>query len=339
LQIEGAKIFITGGAGFIGSHIAEELLKQGASITVYDNFSFGTEDNLSHIWKDIKVIKGDILDYEHLQREMKGHDIVSHHAAQLEIFLGVEDPHRDLEINTIGTLNVFKAAHQNQIAKVVNASSACIYGQTEKSTSEDYLPVPNWAYGVSKLAAERYGTIYTLEYKLPVINLRYGITYGEREWFRRVLTIFIKQVLIDKPIVIFGNGQQIRDFIYVKDAVLLHNLCIKYDSITGGSYNVATGIPTSIVDLAHLVQEVANDVLGKRAEIVYEEINEGAFSKLVPDKKRNIAELKMMLLDIKKAYDDFKWKPIVKLREGIEKEMLWAKENLHRWKKVYYSYV
>jgi UDP-glucose 4-epimerase len=337
MRIEGSKILVTGGAGFIGSHIVEELLALGASVTVYDNFSFGNYENLSGFRDDVRIEEGDILDFDRLERAIKGHDIVSHHAAQLEIFLSVEDPYRDLEINTIGTLNVLRAAKLNQVSKVLNASSACIYGQTEAKTSEDYLPVPNWAYGVSKLAAERYGTIYSRYHELPVVNLRYGITYGEREWFRRVLPIFIKRAIIGETLVVFGEGRQVRDFVYVKDAVRLHNICIENESANGECYNVGTGTPTKIVSLAHLVSEVAEEILGNRVTVIHEETEEGEFSKIVPNKRRNPAELKMMLLDPAKTNKELNWKAEITLREGIKRELIWASKNLHRWENIHYS--
>jgi UDP-glucose 4-epimerase len=337
MRINASKIFVTGGAGFIGSHIVEELLKLGASVSVYDNFSFGKYENLAHVAKDIRIVEGDILDYDKLKSAMEGHDIVSHQAAQLEIFLGIENPYRDLEVNTVGTLNVLKAAKENGVSKVINASSACIYGQTVSKTAENYLPMPNWAYGVSKLAAERYGTIYSRYESLPVVNLRYAITYGEREWFRRVLTIFIKRAILNKPIVIFGDGKQVRDFIYVKDVVRLHNLCIESERANGESYNVGTGVPTRVVELAHLVSETAKNIFGAEPEIVHEEVPEGTFSKLVSDKRRNPAELKVMLLDPQKALHDLGWQPSTTLSKGIAAEMVWAAENLSRWEKVHYT--
>ncbi|MCS7228386.1 MAG: SDR family NAD(P)-dependent oxidoreductase, partial [Endomicrobia bacterium] len=151
------KILVTGGAGFIGSHIVESLIEKGWEVVVYDNLSSGSLENLSHISSHkLTFIRGDILDYNTLEQAMRGCDYVSHQAAQLEIFLGIEDPERDLYVNTIGTLNVLKAARKNGVKKVINASSACVYGQTKKATREDDLTEPNWEYGVSKLAAEKY---------------------------------------------------------------------------------------------------------------------------------------------------------------------------------------
>lgn len=337
MKISDAKVLVTGGAGFIGSNIVESLLELGANVGVYDDFSFGFEDNLTPFKKDIEIIRGDILDYESLSKAFKGYDLISHHAAQLEIFLCVDDPYRDLQVNTVGTLNVLRAAKERNVKKVINASSACIYGQTNKATTEESLPVPNWAYGVSKLAAERYATIYNNYENVPAVSLRYGITYGEREWYRRVLTIFIKRAILKQPLVIFGKGDQIRDFVYVKDAVRLHNLCIEKENANGQSYNVATNCPTTINELAEAVAEVAADVLGFRPDIIHEQTEEGEFSKLVVDKKRNPAELKTMLLDVSKAKNELGWEPEVMFREGIANEMRWCLENLDRWQKVHYT--
>lgn len=337
MKLKGLNVFITGGAGFIGSHIVDTLVLSGAFVTVYDNFASGSYENLSHLQNKIKIVEGDILDFEYLKNAMNGHDVVSHHAAQLEIFLSMSDPIKDLDINTIGTLNVLRAAKLNEVSKVINASSACIYGQTDSITPEDYLPVPNWAYGVSKLAAERYCTIYSDYHELPVISLRYAIIYGEREWFRRVLTIFIKRAIHGEPLVVFGVGQQIRDFVYVKDAVRLHNICVEQESAKGQCYNVGTGIPINIVDLAHLVSEVAEEVLGNKLTVLHEETHEGETSKIVPNKKRNPAELKMMLLDPEKAFNNLSWKAETTLRKGIKKELMWASKNMHRWKSIHYT--
>ena len=330
MSIESSTILVTGGAGFIGSHIVESLVQLGARLKVYDNFSLGTYENLQHIQKHIEIIEGDILDYDLLLREMRGVDFVSHHAAQLEIFRSNKDPYDDLQTNTVGTLNVLRASRECRIQKVINASSACIYGQVNGITSENHYPRPNWAYGVSKLAAEKYCDIFNDYKDLPIVSLRYGITYGEREWFRRVLTIFLKRVLLNLPPVIFGDGKQIRDFIYVGDVVRLHNLCLESEVANGKVYNVGTGEGTTIEQLA---QEVVN-VSGKKLDIIYENTPEGEFSQLVPDKKRNDAELKVMLLDVSKAKAELDWEPSTPLREGLHKELVWAQNNLKRWEKL-----
>ncbi len=335
MSLQGFTVLVTGGAGFIGSHIVEDLVTASARVKVYDNFSFGLRDNLRPIAKHVEIIEGDILDCATLERAMRNVDFVSHQAAQLEIFRSTDDPLVDLQINTVGTLNVLKAAKRSGVRKVVNASSACIYGQVNGPTSEDHLPVPNWAYGVSKLAAERYARIYNDYQKLPVVNLRYGIVYGEREWYRRVLTLFIKRAVDGKPPVVFGDGLQVRDFIYVGDVVRLHRLCLGNPNANGQSYNVGTARATTIQELARLVV----DASGLGLQVLQEDVAEGAYSQLVPDKRRNSAELKMMLLDCSKAKRELGWEPQVTLLEGVRREIEWVRHNLARWQRIHYSEV
>lgn len=326
------KILITGGAGFIGSHMVDSLLAKDYEVVVYDNFSSGTRDNLNHIVSNkLSIIEGDILDYDFLEKSMKGCDYVSHHAAQLEIFLAYDEPKRDLEVNTVGTLNVLKAAKKNGIKKVINISSACVYGQTDIATKESGDQTPNWDYGVSKLAAEKYAKIYNDYKSLSVVSLRYGIVYGEREWFRRVLPIFLKKIINDESPVIFGKGEQIRDFIYVGDVVEFHNKCLEDDRANGQSFNVGTGKPTTIKELAETIVSLSD----KDIKVVYEDTKEGEFSKLVEGKKRNTGELRTMLLDMTKAKQILDWEPKTLLREGLRREYYWAKKNISRWDKIF----
>ena len=325
------KILITGGLGFIGSHIVKSLTEKRYEVVIYDNFSTGLRENLDGINSDkIELIEGDILDYNKLHTAMHGVDIVSHHAAQLEIFVGIDEPEKDLSVNTVGTLNVLKAAKNNNVQKVVNASSACIYGQTDKEKNENDPTNPNWAYGVSKLAAEKYANIYSKYKSLPVTNLRYGIVYGEHEWYRRVLPIFIKKVILGENPVVFGNGNQIRDFIYVGDAVELHNKCLFDEAANGETFNVGTGEPTTIIELADTACKIVEEDL----QVIFEDLQEGQFSSLVQGKKRNVDELGVMLLNIDKAKNILQWEPKIPLSEGMEKEYHWAKNHLYRWDRI-----
>jgi len=322
------KIFITGGAGFIGSHIVENLLNDGHQVTVYDNFSSGRKENLKSVIKDIKLIEADILDYENLNESMKGHDIVSHQAAQLEIFKCLEDPIVDLQTNTVGTLNIFRAAAENGIKKVINASSACVYGQAQYTPQdEDHPKNPNWPYGVSKLAAEKYAYIYHKNNGIDIANLRYGIVYGEREWQGRVLTMFLTRILKNKSPVIFGNGEQLRDFIYVKDAAKLNSLLITKDFSGYKTFNVSTGIGTSVKDLAGLVIKAS----GTDLKPLFEDVLEGESSAFMPERKRIPAELEKMVLSPNRAKEDLGWIPEVTVEEGVKKEYDWIKENQGFW--------
>lgn len=314
------KILVTGGAGFIGSHIVDSLVAKGHEVIVYDNMSSGDADNLKSVSKDIEFVKGDINDLKSLNKVMKGVDILSHQAAQLEIGRCLDDPIYDLMTNTGGTLNVLKSAVENNVSKIINASSACIYGQAVQQPQPETHPKnPNWAYGVSKLAAEKYCEIFSNNHGIPIISLRYGIVYGEREWFGRVLPIFVKRFIQEEPLVIFGKGDQIRDFIYVKDVAEAHNRCIDYNKTD--AFNVATGKPTSVVELAEKISD----------NVVFEEVKEGDFSKHMK-RRRTPQELKVMCLDVSKAKQKLGWEPKTDLKDGVQKEINWARENLDKWK-------
>ena len=328
------RVMVTGGAGFIGSHIVDDLVASGHNVVVYDNFSTGLHDNLSAVKGSVEIVNGDILDAEKLESAMRGCDRVSHHAAQLEIFLSISRPEDDLQQNTIGTLNVLRAARKCGVEKLVNVSSACVYGQTAEASREDMACVPNWAYGVSKLAAEKYAQIFNDYDSLPVVSLRYAIVYGEREWYRRVLPIFLKRALQGQAPVVFGDGLQIRDFIHVADVVRLHRMCFEQPAALGEIFNVGRGVPVSIRELATTCCDIADQPLVP----VFEETAEGDFSKLVPEKRRNSAELKRMLLDPAKAERVLGWQPEVALDDGLRREYVWARDNLSRWDKVRYTH-
>ncbi len=323
------KIFLTGGAGFIGSHIVESLVKDGYPVTIYDNFSSGRLINLKSVAKDITVIRGDIRDYPRLEKAMRKHRVVSHQAAQLEIFRCLKSPFEDLEINTGGTLNVLNAAVKNGVRKIINASSACVYGQAWRTPQEENHPTnPNWAYGVSKLAAEKYCRVYSERFRLPIVSLRYGIVYGEREWMGRVLTMFLRNVVIRKiPPVIFGTGRQLRDFISVADAAALHNACLKEPVIKHAEYNAATGIGTSVVELARIVAGHSQ----LKAKPIFENVSEGEVSRYIPGRKRIPQELQKMVLSPRRAFIDFGWVPLVSLVDGVKREMDWIARNPSFW--------
>jgi UDP-glucose 4-epimerase len=327
-------VLITGGAGFVGSHIVEDLAKAGYRVTVFDNFSSGLEDNLREVAADVEIVEGDVVDRDAIVKAARGKDIVSHQAAQLEITKCLEDPIGDLNTNLIGTINVLEAARLAGVERVVNASSACIYGQAEAPpVDEDAHPHdPNWSYGASKLAAEKYAQVFSNDYGFPVFSLRYGIVYGPREWYGRVLTIFLKRALSGKPPVVFGAGDQLRDFVYVKDAVAIHRACIETDRTGADSFNVGTGVATSIVDLA----EAVCDVTGIDARPIREEVAPGERSELVDGRMRLPSELGIMHLSPAKTERTFGLRPSTTLRDGLAREWEWLQKNPHRWSEMHY---
>jgi len=331
VEIKDKNFLVTGGAGFIGSHIVDKLLDDGANrVIIYDNFSSGDRHNIDHLRSDkrVVVVQGDVLNYNTLYNVMRKVDVVSHQAAQLEIFRALDDPLEDLRTNVLGTLNVLKAALRCKIQKVVNASSACVYGQAKYIPQDENHPLrPQWPYGVSKLSAEKYCTMFYEFYGLPIVNLRYGIVYGPREWYGRVLTIFIERIFENTPPVIFGDGNQSRDFISVSDVAKVHNLCVEEDEVSGETYNVGTATRTSIKELAKLVIRVFN----KSLDPISEDPPQGSYSQFLPYRRRIPGELTTMVLDIKKAEKQLGWKPSVKLEDGVRAEVEWFTKNSDCW--------
>ncbi|MGH9012886.1 MAG: NAD-dependent epimerase/dehydratase family protein [Acidimicrobiia bacterium] len=334
MNLDGARVFMTGGAGFIGSHLVRDLLGAGASVTVYDDFSSGLRENLEGVDGDLRIERGDILDYEQLRDAMRGHDAVSHQAAQLEITRSIGDPVYDLTTNTIGTIQVLKAATELGILKVVEASSAGVYGQavTDPQT-EEHPTEPNWEYGVSKLACEKYAAIYCERNPgLSIASLRYAIVYGEREWFGRVLTLFLERALRAEPPVVFGRGDQVRDFVYVGDITRLHRRCLEVGFSGHLVLNGSTGTGTTVMELARLVCEVTGIADGP----AFEDVGEGERSALVGGRMRLPSELKAMQMANGAARRAVGWAPEVGLREGLEREWNWLEDHPHRWTEMSY---
>lgn len=322
------KIFVTGGAGFIGSHLVDKLLEKGVEkIIIYDNFSTGRERNIEHLEgnKKVQIIRGDILDYEALRQAISNAEVIFHEAPQLEIFKAVEDPLEDLKTNTIGTLNVLKAALDAKIAKVVFASSAGCYGQAQYTPQDESHPLrAQWPYGVSKLAAEKYCIQFYKLYGLKTTALRYSIVYGPREWYRRVMTVFTDRVLEGKAPVIFGDGKQTRDFVHVDDVVRATTLAAEEETANGEEINIGSSVATSINELADMIIRLA----GKEGQLKPEYTNPNAYQM-----GRKPGELVNLCLDITKAKKLLKWEPKIGVEEGLKQYLEWFKEN----KDVYWS--
>jgi UDP-glucose 4-epimerase len=334
MQLAQGRVFITGGAGFIGSHIVQDLLDAGALVTVFDNFSTGLEENLDGLDGPVEVIKGDILDYASLVAAMRDHDVVSHQAAQLEITRGISDPIYDLTTNAIGTLNVLRAVQELGIPKLVEASSAGVYGQAvaDQQTEEDATE-PNWEYGVSKLACEKYAAIACERTPgLAIASLRYAIVYGEREWYGRVLTLFLKRALARQPPVIFGDGEQVRDFVYVGDICALHRQCLTTDFEGHLVLNGSSGTGTSIRELAQLICEIAE----LDSEPIFDDVEEGQRSEIAEGRLRLPSELRTMRMSWDRAAREVGWAPKMSLREGVAREWRWLCKQSNRWTAMSY---
>jgi UDP-glucose 4-epimerase len=323
------KIFITGGAGFIGSKLVEKLCKQNFDITIFDNLSTvncgikNIEPFLNYY--NVHYVNGDILNKEQLNQEIKNHDIVIHLAAQLEITSAYKNQIYDLEINLIGTINVINACIKNKIKRLINASSACVYGFTDgNSSSETDDTNPNWEYGATKLAAEKYLQIAQNTHNICGTSLRFSIVYGENEWYGRVLPIFVKRALENKNLIIFGDGNQKRDYIHVNDVVNFICECIENKNTHNKIYNVSNNKGISINDLASkIISHFPN------LQIEYDDVKEGEVSSKVEGRERLNQELKYLILDNTKALTETNWKPSIDFDNSLYSYINWAK-NIHK---------
>jgi UDP-glucose 4-epimerase len=327
------RVLITGGLGFIGSHIVRRLVKAGYPVRIFDNYSSGLVERIADIAGSVEIIRGDILDKKALIKAIKGADIVSHHAAQLEITKAINDPYFDLSSNTVGTLNVLEACVTHKVSRLINASSACVYGQTDgKPSREDDPTNPNWAYGVSKLAAEKYCSIYAELYGLPVFSFRYAIIYGADEWYGRVMTICIKRAIEGKPLIVFGDGKQTRDLTHVSQVIEANMHAMKQIMKGHQIYNVSTGIATSIADLAKSISKLCQ----KHPEIIFDKsVAQGERSKLI-NRVRLLNELNHLVLSPVKLKKALGIKPIISLQEGLIQQIAWVRSHPARWQKMSY---
>ena len=244
---------ITGGAGFIGGHLAHRLVQMDKNVTVLDNLTVGRRENVP---SEAKLIIGDIRDTGAIASAIKGAEVVFHLAAKVSIRAAVEQFYDDADINTMGTLNILRAAKDANCRKIIYASSMAVYGNPDYSPQDENHPTrPTSPYGVSKSASENYISVLAPMWGIDYINLRFFNTYGSRQTlspYVGVITIFIRNMLAGKPIRIFGDGKQRRDFIYVGDIVEACVLSAQND-ISSAALNVGTGIPTDINTIASLL--------------------------------------------------------------------------------------
>jgi UDP-glucose 4-epimerase len=251
------RALITGGAGFIGSHIGNKLIEKGKEVVVFDNLSVGTLDNVP---KGAKFIKGDITDYKSLETAMKDCDTVFHDAAFVSIRGSFEKMRLEIDSNVIGTLNVFEAAVKSGVKKIIYASSMGVYSPPPDDhpiVNENSPNYPPSFYGFSKLRGEEYAKHFEKEFGLKTISLRYFNTYGIKQTvspYVGVTTIFINNVLNKKPMIIFGDGLQTRDFVWVED-IAQANILAAESPVSNQVFNVGSGKSFSILDVAKWIKE------------------------------------------------------------------------------------
>ncbi len=264
------KVLVTGGAGFIGSHIVTALLERGEQVRIIDNFATGKRDNLVGLSDRIEVIEGDIRSYHIVQEAVAGMEVILHEAALPSVPRSVRDPITTNEVNVLGTLNVLHAAKEAGVRRLVFASSSSVYGDNpELPKREEMCPNPLSPYAVSKLAAEKYCSSFSRIYGLETVILRYFNVFGPRQdpnsQYSAVIPKFIKAMSHDQRPVIYGDGGQTRDFTYVANVVSANLLAMTAQCAYGVPINCACHQRISLNELvAHL-----NRILGKEIEPLY----------------------------------------------------------------------
>lgn len=257
------KVLVTGGAGFIGSNLVERLLKDGKHVRVLDSFITGKRENIKSFEKDIELFEGDIRDLNCVQKSIEGCALVFHQAALRSVPKSVDDPTLTNEINVHGTLNVLMASCEEDVQRVIYASSSSVYGDTSVfPESEDLTPDPASPYAVAKLAGEHYCRVFSSLHGLHTVSLRYFNVFGPRQdpesKYSAVVPKFIQQAIKDMPYEIHSDGMQSRDFTYVSNVVDANIAASQADGIAGGYFNVACGKTTSIKQIADTVSAILN---------------------------------------------------------------------------------
>jgi UDP-glucose 4-epimerase len=252
---------VTGGAGFIGSHLVEALIARGEQVRVLDDFSTGKRENLAPFADRVELIEGDVVNPGDVQRAVSGCRYVLHLAAIASVQASLDDPRRSHQVNAGGTLNVLEATRLAGVQRVVSVSSAAIYGDhAALPLREELPPRPLSPYGASKAAAEAYCLAFHASYGLPIVVLRPMNAYGPRQDptspYSGVISIFAARMRRGETPVIYGDGKQTRDFVYVADVVRALLLACKCEAAVGGVFNVASGTQTSILQLVATLSEV-----------------------------------------------------------------------------------
>jgi len=299
------RILVTGGAGFIGSHIVEVLLDAGHQVAVLDNLSTGKRENLS---QKVAFYEADITDKEAIKKVFRDFkpEIVDHHAAQISVNRSVREPDFDAYQNIIGSINLLEASAQHGVERFIFASTGgALYGDAPRiPSSEDTLVLPLAPYGIAKASVEHYIRFFSTEHKIDTVVLRYANVYGPRQdphGEAGVVAIFSLKTMAGENLTVYGNGKQTRDFVFVKDVARANLAAV---DAKPGVFNVGTGEETSVNDLVKAFQTINPNL-----EAQYLEARSG--------------EVFRSALDASKAAKVLGWKPIVRLIDGIKETYNW----------------
>jgi len=308
------RVLVTGGGGFIGSHLAARLVADGHEVRVLDNFATGLRSNIDAIGGDVELVEGDIQSYERAHNAVRGCEIVFHQAALPSVPRSIQDPLTSNATNVIGTLNILLAARDENVRRVVYASSSSVYGANPTLPKrEDMATLPISPYATAKLASEGYCRSFGVGYGLETVALRYFNVFGARQdptsQYAAVIPNFIAALLDDRPVTIFGDGEQSRDFTHVDNVVQANLLAIDAPDVSGRVFNVAYGHKVTLNELVTELQEL----IGTEAETIYA--------------PRRPGDVPHSLASLERARTELGYEPKVDLREGLTRTIEYYREQ------------
>lgn len=311
-KLNGKKILVTGGAGFIGSNLVEELVRLGNRVTVIDNLVSGSKDNLVP-FPEVRFIENDIRDSEAVMKAVEGNEIVFHLAASVGNKRSIDNPMTDASVNVLGTLNLLEAARKNGVCKIVVSSSAGIFGELKTMPiREDHPLEPDTPYGCTKLCEEKLSLAYAKLYPLEVVCLRYFNVFGPNQRYDaygNAIPIFVFRMLKGEPIYIYGDGEQTRDFVNVNDVVKANILAASASGVSG-AFNIASGTSITINRLVELI------------------LSHGNGRSVIEHLGRRQGDVMHSLADISKAREILGYLPNVAIEEGLRKYISWAERMM-----------
>ena len=303
-------VLITGGAGFIGVHLADHLLEVGGyDVTVIDNESLGDRRNLD--LDRVRFVAGDLRDRDQLRAALQGQEVVVHLAADTRVMDSIENPAHNFENNVVGTFHLLELCRELGVARVVAASTGgAIVGDVPPPVHERMAAQPTSPYGASKLMLEGYLSAYHGAYGLSGCALRFSNIYGPRSFHKgSVVAHFCKRILAGEPLVVYGDGSQARDFLYVGDLVAGIRAAVESDAV--GAYQLGSGEPTTVNELIELLRATT----GRELEVVYEDFRPG--------------EVRRTWCEIDKARKGIGFDPVTPLDEGLRRTWEWFRDRGH----------
>jgi len=307
------KMLITGGAGFIGSHLCDKYTREGHTVLCLDNFMSGNLSNVRHLldYRNFKLIRGDIRDFELLERTVRDVEVIFHLAAQIHVDRSYVEPRLTYEVNVMGTQNILEIARLHDAKRVIHASTSEVYGSAQYVPIDEKHPLnaPH-PYGASKIAADRMCHAYIQTYGMDISILRLFNVFGPRQrdiGYGGVVSIFARRILNDTPPIIYGNGLQTRDYTYIEDAVSAYDLVLNYREPITEPINFGSGREVSILELANMLIELC-----------------GRQGKLEPTHiEPRIGEVERLIASATKAQKLLGWKPGYDIGTGLREFVQW----------------